>query len=149
MRAFKTIVLSLPLVALALSATAYAGPPIHVTFENQGSVDVVYTISSRNEVGTQVNASPKPSVNVKGGGSSRYTVQSGVSPDSSYAVVRYQAGRKSCQFTTTFVNAMQRGGVKVPAWKKSAVASGGAICTATITATNYSDYGWSTKFTMK
>jgi hypothetical protein len=148
MRTFNSVVLSLALAALTLSAAAQAGPPVQVTFKNMGSAEAVYTPSGRNEMGTHTNASPTPGPIVKGGDLSRYSVQSGLSPDANYATVRYQMGRKQCQFTTTFVKAPLRAGVKVPKWKESAVASGGAICTAKRLSTNYSDYSWAVEFSM-
>lgn len=149
MQLSNPIVLSLALVAVTISATAQAGPAVHVTFKNQGAAEAIYTVAGGNEAGTHTNASPKPDTKVGAGKVNSYTVKSSLSPDASYAVARYQMGHKACQFTTTFVNTTLRGGVKVPKWKKSAVASGGAICTATITATNYSTYAWSVEFAMK
>lgn len=142
------IVLSLALAALTLSAVAQAGPPVQVTFKNMGSEAATYSPSGRNEMGTHTNASPTPDVIVNAGKIDSYNVMSGISPDSNYATVRYRMGRKECQFTTTFINTQMRGGVKVPKWKESAVASGGAICTARRLSTDYSNYGWSVEFSM-
>lgn len=149
MQTFNPVIPSLALAALTLSAAAQAGPPVQVTFKNMSTAEAVYSPTGRNEMGTHTNASPTPDVIVKGGDVSRYNVLSRISPDSNYATVRYRMGRKECQFTTTFINASMRGGVKVPKWKESAVASGGAICTAKRLATDYSNYGWSVEFSMK
>jgi hypothetical protein len=151
MQLSNPVVLSLVLVAVtaSVSSVAQAGPSVHVTFKNQGAAEAVYTVSGRNEVGTNANASPRPDIKVGAGRTDSYKVQSNLSLDANYAVVRYQMGSKVCQFSTTFVNAFIRSGVKVPKWNKSAVASGGAVCTATITATNFSTYAWSVEFTMK
>jgi hypothetical protein len=142
------VVLSLALVALTLSATAQAGPPVQVTFKNMGSEPATYSPSGRNEMSTHTNASPAPRTIVPGGEGDGYNVVSRISPDSNYATVRYRMGRKECQFTTTFTNVPSRGGVKVPRWKESAVASGGAVCNARRLSTDYSSYGWSVEFSM-
>jgi hypothetical protein len=39
--------------------------------------------------------------------------------------------------------------LKIPKWNKTATASGGAICTATITSTNLTTYAWTVDFVMK
>lgn len=142
------VVLSLALAALTLSAVAQAGPPVQVTFKNMGSEAATYSPSGRNEMGTHTNASPAPRTIVPGGERDGYNVVSRISPDSNYATVRYRIGRKECQFTTTFTNVPSRGGVKVPRWKESAVASGGAVCNARRLSTDYSNYAWSVEFSM-
>jgi hypothetical protein len=149
MQTLKPIVLSMALAALTLSASAHAGPSVQVTFKNMGSEPATYSPSGRNEMGTHANASPTPDVLVNAGKIDSYNVLSRISPDSNYATVRYRMGRKECQFTTTFINAPLRGGVKVPKWKESAVASGGAVCTARRLSTDYSSYGWAVEFSMK
>jgi hypothetical protein len=148
MQARLPVVLSLALAALTLSAVAQAGPPVQVTFKNMGSEAATYSPSGRNEMGTHTNASPAPAMIVNPLEVVNFNVQSKISPDSNYAAVRYRMGRKECQFTTTFTNVPSRGGVKVPRWKESAVASGGAICNARRLSTDYSNYGWSVEFSM-
>ncbi|TDB63126.1 hypothetical protein [Photorhabdus khanii] len=144
---------------LALFATAfltaagvvYAGPAVTVTFKHlgvSGSADAVYTIITNNEAGTYANATPKPDSSVGQGGFNSYQVQSPLSPDANYAMVRYKIGFKSCEFMTTFVNTYVNG-VKIPKWNKGATPSGGAVCNATITFTNFVTYAWSVEFTMK
>ena len=78
-----------------------------------------------------------------------YSVQSTISPDVNYAVVRYKIGNKTCVFNTNYVNGYTSGGIKVPSWNKSYTASGGATCTATITSTNISTHAWAVEFTIK
>lgn len=131
------------------ATAAIAGPPVTVTFKNQGTADATYTIITSNEISTYANASPKPATTVKAGINNSYTVTSLISPDVNYASLRYKIGSKECVFLTTFVNAMQPGGYKIPKWNKSATSSGGAICTATITSTNFSTYAWTVDFVMK
>lgn len=92
MKIVKPIAFSMALAASALSTLAHAGPPVQVTFKNQGSADAVDSASGRNEMGIHTNASPKPRATVKSGDSGSYMVQSGLSPDSNYATVRYQIG---------------------------------------------------------
>lgn len=78
-----------------------------------------------------------------------------ISPDANAATVRYTMGGKTCVFGTTFVNTVIGGGLitgsltKIPQWNKTATASGGATCNATITSQNLSTYAWSVEFTMK
>ena len=147
-----------PLVALLTSATlfaasaAYAGPAVTVTFKHlgaAGSTTATYSTTNSNETSTYTNASPKPKTEVEAGKSDSYKVQSNISPDANYAIVRYSIGSKTCVFNTNYVNTLNASGVKVPKWNKSATASGGAICNATITSTNISTRAWEAEFTMK
>jgi hypothetical protein len=134
------------------SATvAFAGPVVTVTFKNNNTTtNATYSKVTSNEISTYANASPKPSTTVsKLGGTDFYNVQSPLSPDVNYANVRYKIGSKQCVFGTTFVNQIQSGGIKIPKWTKTATASGGAVCTATITSTNLSTYAWTVEFVMK
>ena len=114
------------------ATAAIAGPPVTVTFKNQATAEATYKIVTTNESSTYANASPKPATTVSKLGSNSYAVTSLISPDVNYANVRYKIGSKTCVFSTTFVNALQPGGYKIPQWNKTATASGGAICTATI-----------------
>lgn len=146
----KLISASLALSALFASASALAGPPVTVSFKNVGtSTAATYTIISTNEASTYANASPKPATTVAAGQTNAYTVTSLISPDVNFANVRYKIGTKQCVFGTTFVNTLQPGGSKIPTWNKTATASGGAICTATITSVNPVTYAWTVSFTMK
>lgn len=131
------------------ATSAFAGPPVAVTFKNIGTATANYTIISTNEATTYANASPKPAATVAAAGTNIYNVTSLISPDVNYANVRYKIGTKQCVFGTTFVNALQPGGAKIPQWNKTATASGGAICTATITSINLATYAWTVTFTMK
>jgi hypothetical protein len=131
------------------ATSAFAGPPVTVTFKNIGTTTANYTIISSNETSTYVNASPKPAATVAAAGTNVYSVTSLISPDVNYANVRYKIGTKECVFSTTFVNALQPGGSKIPQWNKTATPSGGAICTATITSINVATYAWTVSFTMK
>ncbi|MGZ8171798.1 MULTISPECIES: hypothetical protein [Methylobacter] len=120
-----------------------------MTFKNQATAEATYYIITSNETSTYANASPKPVTKVPAGTNNAYTVTSLISPDVNYANVRYKIGSKECLFGTTFVNALQPGGYKIPQWAKSATGSGGAICTATITSTNLTTYAWTVDFVMK
>lgn len=132
------------------ATAAIAGPPVTVTFKNNNTTtDATYAIVTSNESSTYANASPKPATTVSKLGSNSYAVTSLISPDVNYANVRYKIGSKTCVFSTTFVNALQPGGYKIPQWNKTATASGGAICTATITSTNLTTYAWTVDFVMK
>ncbi len=42
------------------ATAAIAGPPVTVTFKNQGTANATYTIVTSNESSTYANASPKP-----------------------------------------------------------------------------------------
>ncbi|QXF34041.1 hypothetical protein CE143_13455 [Photorhabdus luminescens] len=147
----KSLLALFATASLTAAGIAYAGPPVTVTFKHlgaSGSADAVYTIITNNESGTYVNATPKPTPNVAPGGVDIYQVQSPLSPDVNYAMVRYKIGVKTCEFMTTFVNGYVNG-VKIPKWNKGATPSGGAVCNATITSTNIATYAWSVEFTMK
>ena len=125
------------------ATAAIAGPPVTVTFKNNNTTtDATYAIVTSNESSTYANASPKPATTVSKLGSNSYAVTSLISPD-------VKIGSKTCVFSTTFVNALQPGGYKIPQWNKTATASGGAICTATITSTNLTTYAWTVDFVMK
>ncbi|TDB45383.1 hypothetical protein [Photorhabdus luminescens] len=147
----KSLLALFATASLTAAGAAYAGPAVTVTFKHlgaSGSADAVYTIITNNESGTYVNATPKPSPSVGPRGVDIYQVQSPLSPDVNYAMVRYKIGVKTCEFMTTFVNAYVNG-VKIPKWNKGATPSGGAVCNATITSTNIATYAWSVEFTMK
>lgn len=145
----KLFPLLLATASMFAATSAFAGPPVTVTFKNIGTATANYTIISSNEATTYVNASPKPATTVAAAGTNIYSVTSLISPDVNYANVRYKIGTKQCVFGTTFVNALQPGGAKIPQWNKTATPSGGAICTATITSINTATYAWTVTFTMK
>jgi len=153
----KKTMLAAALAATAMCAAgaAFAGPPVNVTFKNLGTQNATYKIETKNEVSTNVDASPKPATTVRPQETNTYRVQSPISPDVNAATVRYTMGNKTCVFNTTFVNTISGGGLlpggptKIPKWTKTATASGGAICTATITSQNLSNYSWAVEFTMK
>ena len=113
------------------------------------TADAAYSIVGSNETSTYANATPKPAASVPPGATNTYSVQSTISPDVNYAVVRYKIGNKTCVFNTNYVNGYTSGGIKVPSWNKSYTASGGATCTATITSTNISTHAWAVEFTIK
>ena len=97
------------------ATAAIAGPPVTVTFKNNNTTtDATYAIVTSNESSTYANASPKPATTVSKLGSNSYAVTSLISPDVNYANVRYKIGSKTCVFSTTFVNALQPGGYKIP-----------------------------------
>lgn len=152
MKKRQPLLVALAATALFAAGAAYAGPPVAVTFKNvgtSGSPAAVYSIVTSNEASTYANATPKPIASVAAGGSDTYTVQSLLSPDVNFATVRYTIGAKTCVFTTTYVNALGPGGVKIPSWNKSHNASGGAVCTSNITSINYITHAWTVEFTMK
>lgn len=135
--------------ALATIGVANAGPQVIVNFKNDTDEDALYARGSgRNEVATYLNAIPKPDKVVKGGSSS-FTVGANGSSPITYATVRYQAGVKTCQFTTSYLMSSTPGGVRTPKWNRSAVASGGARCDVSVTSVNYSSHDWVVSFTMR
>jgi len=152
MKTRKSLLALLAAAALSSAGAAYAGPPVAITFKHVGATgtpDAVYTIITANETSTYANASPKPATPIQAGTSNSYQVQSLISPDANFANVRYKIGSKECVFTTTYVNMLVGGGVKVPSWNKTATPSGGAVCTANITSTNIATHAWSVEFTMR
>ncbi|UYA62042.1 hypothetical protein U1R68_02655 [Pectobacterium colocasium] len=153
---FKKVLLASIVTSIFAAGTAYAGPPVTVTFKNLSNETATYKIVTNNEVSTNASASPKPATTVPAKGSDIYRVQNVISPDANAAIVRYTIGSKTCVFGTTFVNTIIPGGIfnpgapnKVPKWNKSAEGSGGAVCTATITSQSLSTYAWNVEFTMK
>lgn len=146
MRLSRTL---LAATAVLAATAALAGPPVTVTFKNNTGAVATYTIATANEASTYPNASPTPATKVSAGFKDVYVVTSRISPDLNYAVVHYKAGLKECVFGTTFVNALQPGGYKAPQWNKTATGSGGATCTAKITAANPATYAWAVDFVMK
>jgi hypothetical protein len=134
---------------MVLTGIAEAGPAVQVTVRNMTTDAAVYVVTSNNETSTQLNASPKPKATIYARESDSFSVKSNISPDTNWATVRYRAGAKQCAFNTTFVNMIGAGGIKTPKWEKSATSANGAVCTATITRTNYSDYTWAVEFVMK
>ncbi|CCP15828.1 hypothetical protein SMRA8_1763 [Stenotrophomonas maltophilia RA8] len=149
MHARKSLLALLTTAALSAAGAAHAGPPVAITIKNLGTADAAYSIVGSNETSTYANATPKPAASVPPGATNTYSVQSTISPDVNYAVVRYKIGNKTCVFNTNYVNGYTSGGIKVPSWNKSYTASGGATCTATITSTNISTHAWAVEFTIK
>lgn len=128
MKTRKSLLALLTTAALSAAGAAHAGPPVTITFKHVGATGTpaaVYTIITANETSTYANASPKPDSSVSAGGSDSYQVQSLISPDANFANVRYKIGSKECVFTTTYVNMLGSGGVKIPTWNKTATPSGG------------------------
>lgn len=140
---------TLTIVSACATGLAHAGPPVQVTFKNLGTQPANYEVTSSNEASTYNNATPKPDSEVAPQMADAYKVQSLISPDSNWAQVRYTVDRKTCVFSTTYVNQLIGGGSKVPKWSKTATPSGGAVCTATITSQNLSNHSWTVEFTMK
>lgn len=142
-------------VMMSAAGAAYAGPAVTITFKNLGSEIATYKPITTNEVSTNAIASPKPDSTVDAQSFDTYIVQNMISPDANAAVVRYTVGRKTCVFSTTFINTIVPGSaltgkiLKSPKWTKNAEASGGAVCNATITSQSLSTYAWSVEFTMK
>ncbi|SLM61316.1 MULTISPECIES: hypothetical protein [Dickeya] len=134
---------------------AYAGPAVSITFKNLSNETATYKPITNNEISTDAIANPKPSTQVEAQTTSFYRVQNTLSPDVNAAVVRYTIGRKTCVFSTTFVNTVIPGGLftgtiaKAPKWTKNAEASNGAVCNATITSQSLANYTWSVEFTMR
>ncbi|RMP84696.1 hypothetical protein ALQ15_101161 [Pseudomonas syringae pv. actinidiae] len=149
MKTNKTLLASLAFATLCTSVTAQAGPPVTVTFKNLGTEVAEYKPVTRNEMSTRLNARTAIAPKVQIGDSNVYSVQSTLSPDTSYASVRYVMGSKVCVFSTTFIKLPGTGGAKVPKWNRTANSEGGAVCTATSRATNLSTYAWAAEFTMK
>ncbi|KAA3545146.1 hypothetical protein NLO85_17935 [Pseudomonas savastanoi] len=148
----KTLLASLAFATLCTSVTAQAGPAgpaVTVTFKNLGSEVAEYKPVTRNEISARLNAKSPINSAVPPGGSDTYSMQSTLSPDTSYASVRYVMGSKVCVFSTTFIKLPGAGGAKVPKWNRTANSEGGAVCTATSRATNLSTYAWAAEFTMK
>ncbi|MBI6683394.1 hypothetical protein YA0697_16925 [Pseudomonas viridiflava] len=139
----------LALTTLGATVTAQAGPPVTVTFKNLGTEQAEYTVVTRNENSTKINAKSPIKAVVKPGQSDAYNVQSTLSPDTNYASIRYVIGSKSCVFSTTFIKAPGAGGARVPKWNRTATPAGGAVCTATSRVTSLASHAWTAEFTMK
>ncbi|MFE8045728.1 hypothetical protein [Brenneria goodwinii] len=153
MRIKKSILATITVASLFTAGAAYAGP-VTITFKNLGTAPAKYAPVTNNEVNTSILASPTPLASVSAKGTSTYTVQNLITTDANAAAVRYTIGKKTCVFGTTFVNEVIPGGLfsgtipKVPKWNKTATASGGATCKATITSTSITG-AWAVEFTMK
>lgn len=125
---------------LATVGVVSAGPQVTVNFKNETDENAVYVRgSSSNELTTYSNASPKPDA-VAAGASTSFSVRPNGASPISYATVRYQAGLKTCQFTTSYLMSSTPGGVRTPKWNRSAVSGGGARCDVTVTSVNYSNH---------
>ncbi|EPF64309.1 hypothetical protein [Pseudomonas syringae] len=149
MKTKNVLLTSLALATLCATVVAHAGPPVTVTFKNLGTEAAKHKPVTRNELSTLRNARTAIGSTVQPGDSNFYTVQSTLSPDASYASVRYVMGSKVCVFSTTFVRLAGAGGVKVPKWNRTATPEGGAICTATSRVTDLSTHAWTAEFIMK
>jgi hypothetical protein len=140
---------SLAICALVMGEVVHAAPKVIVNFKNNTADDATYMRgNSRNDVATYLNASPKPG-KVVAGSSSSFTVSANGTSPITYATVRYQAGVKSCQFTTSYLMNSTPGGVRTPKWNRSAIASGGAKCDVSVTSVNYSNHDWIVSFIMR
>lgn len=149
MKSAKTIKSAMSVVAMLSAGSAIATPQVTVSFTNNTTEVATYQSgSSRNELTTYSNASPKPS-NVESGGTRSYIVSATGSSPITYAMVTYKSGGKSCQFTTSYLMNSTPGGVRTPKWNKNAVASGGARCDISITTVNYSNHDWSVNLIMR
>lgn len=138
MKSVKTIKYAVVLTGMLGAGAANAGAQVTVSFTNNTAEVATYQPgSSRNELTTYSNATPKPS-NVESGGSRSYIVGATGSSPITYAMVTYKSGSKTCQFTTSYLINSTPGGLRTPKWNKNAVASGGARCDISITAVNYS-----------
>jgi hypothetical protein len=137
------------LSTLATAGVVSAAPKVTVNFQNNTAEDADYIRGGHsNELTTYLNALPKPNKVVAGGFSS-FTVGANGSSPITYATVRYQAGIKSCQFTTSYLMSSTPGGLRTPKWNRSAVSSGGAKCDVSVTSVNYSNHDWVVSFTMR
>lgn len=149
MKTKNVLLTSFALATLCAVVSAHAGPPVTVTFKNLGTEVAEYKVVTRNEISTQLNTKTTIAPTVQTGDSDSYSTRSTLSPDTGYASVRYVMGSKVCVFSTTFIKLPGAGGAKVPKWNRTANSEGGAVCTATSRATNFSTYAWAADFTMK
>lgn len=154
MKVQNSLLVFVATILMSTTAAAYAGPPVTVTFKNLGDEVANYTIVTVNESSTHATASPKPAPTVNPSNSDTCRVQSNVSANGNAALVRYRMGNrplggKECTFSTTYVNMISSGGSMTPQWNKNANASGGAVCTATITSFNFTTHAWAVEFTMR
>ncbi|KPZ15920.1 Uncharacterized protein ALO40_05417 [Pseudomonas syringae pv. viburni] len=94
MKAKNVLLTSFALATLCAAVSVHAGPPVTVTFKNLGTEVAEYKVVTRNEISTQLNARTAIAPTVQPGDSNVYSVQSTLSPDTSYASVRYAMGSK-------------------------------------------------------
>lgn len=129
-----------------ISSAAYAGPPVTVTIKNLNTTTAAtFSMINNNETSTYANSNPKPPASIAASTTAApFAVQSLISPNANYAQLRYKVGSKTCVFYTAYVNA-----TGTPQWSKSATPSGGAVCTATITAIDPGTSEWWVEFTIK
>lgn len=140
---------------LLISSAAYAGPPVTVTIKNLSTTTAAtFSMTNNNEISTHANSTPKPPTSIPANTTAApFMVQSTITPSANYAQLRYKVGSKTCVFYTALVDNTPTGGV--PQWTKTATPSGGAVCTATITAIDNSPapnpnrFAWSVEFTIK
>ncbi|OSN03108.1 hypothetical protein AU510_15680 [Lonsdalea britannica] len=151
----KIATVALAVTTFCTAGAALAGPQVTVTFKNLGTQDATYKMVTANEYSTNANSTPTPKTKVFSQSTDSFIVQNKITADANAAIVRYTMGSKTCVFGTTFVNQFMSGGLfsgsiaKAPKWTKTATASNGAICTATIKYQNPIDFSWAVEFTMK
>ncbi|MFP1922562.1 hypothetical protein [Lonsdalea quercina] len=146
---------ALAVTTLCTTGAAFAGPAVTVLFKNLGTQDATYKMVTANEYSSYASSTPKPSTTIRSQKADTFVVQNNVTADANAATARYTMGSKTCVFGTTFLNQVVGGGLfsggiaKAPKWTKTATASNGAICTATIKSQNPIDFSWTVEFTMK
>lgn len=151
----KNLFAALAVTSLFAAGAAHAGPPVTITVKNLGTAPATYSVIGSGEALTNAGASPTPAKTINPRESANFVVVGQLSPDITTAFVRYSIGGKTCVFRTSMINTIVPGGLitgtvlKAPKWDKGAVASGGATCTATISALNLSNYSWNAEFTIK
>ncbi|GHU37715.1 hypothetical protein AGMMS50256_36020 [Betaproteobacteria bacterium] len=150
MTSLKTLSALAIVSALAMSGVASAATG-EVTFQNLNtSTAATYSTVGTMEAATYANAQPKPDTSVPHGASDSYTVINPASTLSNPIHVRYKIGSKQCVFHSSFSGTPNASGQIIPNWTKTYDASGGAICTVTITYTApFSSFDWKVTFTMK
>ena len=150
MPSLKTLSTLSVVVALAMPGVAFAVTG-EVTFQNLNtSTEATYSTVGSMEAATYANAQPKPSTPILPGNSDFYSVNNPASTLSTPIHVRYKIGGKQCVFHSSFSGTPNASGQIIPNWTKTYDATGGAICTATITYTAPSpSFNWKVTFTMK
>jgi hypothetical protein len=144
---------TLTAAALLAASGAASAVDVEITFQNlHASQDATYSTTNSIENYTYANAFPTPETTVPAENSDVYTVGNPLTDLVTPAQVRYTIGSKKCVFNTNYTGTptfTPNGTVIIPNWEKSATASGGAICTATITYAHPSTFDWQVTFTMK
>lgn len=153
--AIENIFAALAVTSLFAAGAAHAGPQVTVTVKNLGTAPAKYSIAGSGGAITTASAVPTPENVIPAKGYDKFVVRGDLSPDITTVFLRYSIAGKTCEFRTSMINTIVPGGlltgtlVKVPKWDKGAVASGGATCTATLSALNLSNYSWNAEFTIK